>query len=65
MYGNLNPEEIFLAECIIFRIMQKKILVNEQANKLKTLGAFKDKNDVIRLKRKILYRPDVNISKRF
>ena len=55
-YGNLDSQEIFVAECTVIRIIQKENFVNEQDEELKTLGAFKDKNDFIQLKTKILYR---------
>ncbi|GFS81182.1 uncharacterized protein NPIL_334131 [Nephila pilipes] len=39
-------------------MIQKESFVNVDDEKLKTLRAFKDKNGIIRLKTKILYRPD-------
>ncbi|GFU23443.1 pro-Pol polyprotein [Nephila pilipes] len=55
--GILDSEEISVAEYAV-RMIQKEIFINEEDEKLKTLRAFKDKNSIIRLKTKILYRPD-------
>ncbi|XP_055940812.1 uncharacterized protein LOC129971244 [Argiope bruennichi] len=57
-YGIFDSEEISVAEHAVIRIIQKESFVNEEDEKLKTLRAFKDGNDIIRLKTKILYRPD-------
>lgn len=56
--GILDSEEIFKAECAIIRIIQRESFTNEEDEKLRTLIVFKDKNDIIRLKTKILYRSD-------
>ncbi|XP_055942044.1 uncharacterized protein LOC129972089 [Argiope bruennichi] len=57
-YRILDSEEISVAEYAVIRIIQKESFFNEEDEKLKTLRAFKDGNDIIRLKTKILYRPD-------
>ncbi|GFS50635.1 uncharacterized protein NPIL_247721 [Nephila pilipes] len=54
----LDSEEISVVEYAVVRMIQKESFVNEEDEKLKTLRAFKDKNDIIRLKTKILYRSD-------
>ncbi|XP_055928014.1 uncharacterized protein LOC129959216 [Argiope bruennichi] len=54
----VSSMEISAAEYAVIRIIQKESFVNEEDEKLETLRAFKDGNDIIRLKTKILYRPD-------
>ncbi|GFU35075.1 hypothetical protein NPIL_474211 [Nephila pilipes] len=56
--GILDSKEISVAEYAVVRIIQKESFVNEEGEKLKILRAFKDKNRIIWLKTKILYRPD-------
>lgn len=57
-YKILDSEEISRAELAVIKMIQSESFINEEDEKLKTLGVFKDKNGIIRLKTKILYRPD-------
>lgn len=56
--GELTSQEFHKAEMKIAWMIQKEAFSSKDYEKLKTLETFKDEEDIIRVKTKILYRQD-------
>ena len=56
--GELTSQEFHKAEMKIVWMIQKEVFSSKDYDKLKTFETFKDEEDIIRIKTKILYRQD-------
>ncbi|XP_035225801.1 uncharacterized protein LOC118198268 [Stegodyphus dumicola] len=56
--SGLDAEELSEAEKRVMKIIQREEFLDEKDEKLRTLNVYKDEDDLIRLRTKIVYRED-------